>query len=242
MVNFEILKWDSVFFGFTIAKINDECISPKDFGNIYQELKNKKVKLIYWPSDINCNFQNEISKEFNGSLVDIKTTYERKLEKIDRLIIERRSSYVELYEKKQPDDRILEIAVQCGEYSRFKVDLTFPSEKFVELYRTWIIKSLTGDLADKVLITKKDDLITGLITVKCKDGIGNIGLVGVHDHYRGLGQGGILISAALNFFNEKKCHTVYVITQGRNQAACRLYEKFGFSVSVKTNYYHFWIK
>jgi ribosomal protein S18 acetylase RimI-like enzyme len=77
--------------------------------------------------------------------------------------------------------------------------------------------------------------------VDCKDGKGNIGLVGVHSDSRGKGQGSVLINAALNYFLENKCHRVSVVTQGRNQAACGLYEKFGFRVAGKTNFYHFWL-
>jgi len=241
VISFEILKWDSDFFGFTIAKINDKFISLRDFRNIYKELKNKKVKLLYWPSDLNFSFQHEISKEFNGRLVDVKTRYKKEIKKGDRYIIEGQI-FTELYKELKPDDKMLEIALQCGEYSRFKVDPHFPSEKFVELYKTWLIKSLIGDLADEVIITKKDDLITGLITVNCDEGIGNIGLVGVHNDYRRMGQGDILIRTALNFFNENKCHTAYVITQEMNHEACKLYEKYGFTVDSKTNFYHFWIK
>ncbi|MBN1413587.1 MAG: GNAT family N-acetyltransferase [Bacteroidales bacterium] len=204
-------------------------------------MKNKKVKLIYWSSDINCQFQNIISNNFKGRLVDIKTRYAKELRKFDRFLIDGSSS-IEFYGKKKPDDRMMEIAVQCGEYSRFKVDPEFPTEKFVSLYKTWLIKSLTGDLADEVIIAKKDDIVTGLITLACKNGIGNIGLIGVHYDCRGMGHGGMLIKAALNYFFEKKCHTVTVVTQGMNKAACRLYEKFGFTVRDKTNFYHFWIQ
>src|SRR4030042_2643612 len=241
MGNFELLKWDSGFFGFNIAKINDTCLSPGIFGNLYQELKNNKVKLIYWPSDLNCRTQNEISKEFNGNLVDVKTQFEKDLRKTDRIIFEKQTS-IEFYKNKKPADRMLEIAIQCGEFSRFKVDPDFPSGKFEELYKTWLIKSLTGELADEVIITKKNELVTGLITVGSKDGKGNIGLVGVHGDSRGIGQGSILIKAALNYFVENKCYVASVVTQGLNQAACRLYEKFGFRVSEKVNFYHFWIK
>ena len=198
------------------------------------------VKLIYWPSDVNCKFQKDISDEFHGDLVDIKTTYEKALNESDRYR-KNQSVTVEFYNNKKPDDRMLDIAIQCGEYSRFKVDRNFPSNKFIALYKTWIIKSLTRELADQVIITKMNDLITGLITVGYKDGKGTIGLVGVHSDSRGTGQGSVLIQAALNYFIENKCFVVQVVTQGSNIAACRLYEKFGFALVYQSNFFHFWI-
>lgn len=241
MVDFEILKWDSDFFHFNVAKISDGCVNPSVFSHIYRELKKKNVKLIYWPSETECSFQHEISSEFHGRLVDIKTTYTKTLRKSDRFIMEDQTC-VEFYGNKKADDRMLEIAVQCGEFSRFNSDTDFPVQKFEELYTTWLVKSLSGDLADEVIVTKKDNQVTGLITVKCQNRIGTIGLVGVHDKYRGMGQGGTLMRAALNYFIENKCNATHVVTQGMNHAACSLYEKFGFEVGDKVNFYHFWIK
>lgn len=241
MAKSEILRWDSVFFGFNIAKIDDECISFDDFREVYQELKNQKIRLVYWPTEIDYGPQHEIADNFKGKLVDIKTTYERSLEMADRFIVENQTSNLGFYKNKKPDKKLLEIAVQCGEYSRFKVDSEFPSSKFVKLYRTWIIKSLTGDLADKVIVTRNDDQVSGLITVQCRDGIGNIGLAGVLHKFRGKGLGGMLVKTAINYFIEKKCFKASVVTQGANESACGLYEKYGFKVRNQANFYHFWI-
>jgi dTDP-4-amino-4,6-dideoxy-D-galactose acyltransferase len=241
MAKSEILKWDSAFFGFNIAKINDKFIAPADFSEVYQELKNQKIRLVYWPTAINYGYQLEIVNKFNGSLVDIKTTYEKPLVMTDRFNFEDQTTNVGFYKNKRPDARMLDVAVQCGEYSRFKVDSEFPSSKFVKLYRTWIIKSLTGDLADKVIVTRNDDQVSGLITVQCIDGVGNIGLTGVHHSCRGAGLGGLLIRAAINYFIDNTCLKAKVVTQGTNENACRLYEKYGFKVCNQVNFYHFWL-
>jgi dTDP-4-amino-4,6-dideoxy-D-galactose acyltransferase len=241
MVDFEILKWDSDFFGFKIAKINNGTITTNDFDAIFNELKKLHVKLVYWPSNIDHSIQAELHNKYNGILVDTKTTYEINFYGRD-IPVYKKSPYVEFYNNPFPDPRLIEIAIQCGEYSRFKVDTNIPYQKFAALYTAWITNSINRSNSDKVIITKHQNLISGLVTVNCNEGSGNIGLVGVHEYFRGQGIGGLLISASLNYFIKNKCSKAYVVTQGNNEAACKLYEKFGFKINNKVHFYHFWLK
>jgi len=239
MITSEVLTWDTEFFGIKVARINKNCLSPKEFKIIYQELLNKDVKLIYWPSSIDCECQGEIANIYNGHLVDVKTTYSTKVN-YDNINLNEYKGTTEILNINYPDEQLFEIAIQCGEYSRYKIDPQIPKNKFEELYKIWMTKSLSGEMADNVIVIKKNNITSGLITVYCKDGIGNIGLFGVHDNFRGKGIGGELINASLKYFKTKNCKLVKVVTQGKNEAACKLYEKFGFTVQNKVNFYHFW--
>jgi len=240
MINYRILDWDSAFLGYKVAMIEQGCMTPIDFNNFYNNLLKLDVKLLYWPSDFDCVDQKGIVNEKNGLLVDIKTTYELK---IDASISEQATSLadIEIYQNDEANEELLSLAVQCGAYSRFKLDPNITFNKFAEMYRTWMIKSVQGTMADDVIVFKENDQIKGVITVYIDDNIGNIGLVGVEEHSRGQGIGGKLIKAALSYFIHKGCEMVRVVTQGKNEAACKLYEKHGFYVSSKVNFYHFWV-
>jgi dTDP-4-amino-4,6-dideoxy-D-galactose acyltransferase len=237
MNNFQILQWDSEFFGFKVAKITEGCISLDSFAETYLNMTNEGIKLIYWPASTDCKHQSELSEKFQGLLVDIKTTYSIELSNIDEIVTK-----TEVLKSKIPDKKIIEIAIQCGEYSRYKVDPGIPEEKFEELYKLWMIKSLNGEMADDVIVSKINDAVAGLITVYCKNNIGSIGLVGVHSNFRGKGIGGELIKASLSYFKKMNCTKASVVTQGKNEAACRLYETYGFKVQNQANFYHFWLK
>jgi dTDP-4-amino-4,6-dideoxy-D-galactose acyltransferase len=241
MNEYRILDWDSGFLGYKVATIDKECITLIDFNKVYNELQIQDVKLLYWPADIDCLYQGDICAENKGVLVDIKTTYELSINSPSSNQSMQLSD-IEMYGNKVANDELLSIAVQCGEYSRFKIDPKITFNKFADLYRTWMIKSVQGIMSDDVIIVKGGDTIKGVITVYLEDNVGNIGLVGVDENYRGQGIGGKLIKAALSYFNKKGCGLVNVVTQGKNEAACRLYEKFGFVVKNKVNFYHFWLR
>jgi len=240
MNEYRILDWDSAFLGYKVAIIDNNCLSPQEFILIYNGLMELGVKLIYWPSKIDCKFQDEISKEKNGLLADEKTTYEIDTHSLSKEFF-MPFREIEFYSSEEIDEKLLELGVQCGEYSRFKIDSRIPYSKFADLYKEWMKKSVTGIMADDVIIVRDKGRIIGVITVSVKNYIGDIGLVGVDENFRGQGVGGKLIKAALGYFIEKKCEFVHVVTQGNNEAACKLYEKYGFVVKNKLNYYHFWV-
>lgn len=240
MINYKILDWDSAFLGYKVAMIEEGCMTPIDFNNCYNDLLQLNVKLLYWPSDFNCIYQESIINEHNGLLVDVKTTYELK---IDASISDQAIPLADIkfYQNEEANVELLNLAVQCGEYSRFKLDPNITFNKFAELYSAWMIKSVQGTMADDVIVVKENNQIKGVITVYIENSIGNIGLVGVDEQSRGKGIGGKLIKAALGYFIHKGCETVRVVTQGKNEAACKLYEKYGFYVCNKVNFYHFWL-
>lgn len=234
----KILDWDSEFFGFKVASIQLNSLQLNDLLMSFRVLKDLNVKLVYL---ISSKAEEEVLKfadSFNGKLVDIKTTYSIQLESYVRADV---SDNISLYSNNYASPDLLALAVQCGKFSRFSVDPLIPSNKMQELYQIWINKSVLHQMADETIVYTQDNKIVGLITVYTKNRIGNIGLVGVDESYRGKGIGGELIKASLNYFKEKGINEVEVVTQGLNKAACSLYEKFGFTVKSQFDFYHFWL-
>jgi ribosomal protein S18 acetylase RimI-like enzyme len=72
------------------------------------------------------------------------------------------------------------------------------------------------------------------------DGIGNIGLFAVAEAERGRGHGSRLLDAALAWFATYDLERVNVVTQGRNAAAQRIYQRAGFLTVDTRHWYHFW--
>ena len=138
-------------------------------------------------------------------------------------------------------DELDKLAIQGGLYSRFKIDPHFKQEQFERLYKLWMENSINKKIADDILIIRKNDAITGMVTVGKKNEKGIIGLIAVDSKERGKGLGTLLIDAAKSWFVAQGCQIAIVVTQGRNKAACKLYEKCGFHVSKIENYYHFWL-
>ncbi len=128
-------------------------------------------------------------------------------------------------------------------YSRFGVDNRIPPDKFEELYRVWIERSVRREIADDVLVVTNGagvESLAGMVTVKVTEGVGNIGLIAVSEEYRGQGIGSLLVQAAHHWMYRRHASEMNVITQRANAPACRLYERTGYSLASVQYYYHFW--
>jgi dTDP-4-amino-4,6-dideoxy-D-galactose acyltransferase len=176
---------------------------------------------------------------YYGVLVDKKATFEINLRNInlDRLPLPKS----EPYSSSLPFSQLEKLAIQSGIFSRFAIDNRFSHEKFTALYKTWIRKSISGEMADEVLVIRQNNHIAGMITLSNKNGVGNIGLIAVDEEFRGRKFGQQLVCDAHRWFIKQGCHTAYVVTQGENLPACRLYEKCGYQQIKIEFYYHFWL-
>ena len=234
---FEILEWDSNFFDFKVAKIN-HFVSIEEFNAIKEQLKFEKVKLAYIfskpESVIDLTLQNE-----NVFLADEKVTFsqdigENRIEVNDSLIKEYKSGIV--------SDKMLDIAIQTSEYSRYRVDVNFKNEEFKKLYFQWIKNAVEDRDTGKLFIYQENNVLKGLIYLKEKnDQIGSISLIGVDEGYRGEQIGTKLINQANFYFRNLGKKELQVVTQKANVLACNFYTKNGFQIIDTVNVYHLWL-
>ena len=137
-------------------------------------------------------------------------------------------------------DELLNLSLESGKYSRYKLDKKLPESCFTTLYHAWIVNSLTGAIADDVLAVKDGDRVKGILTYKKKGKVYEIGIIAVSPENTGKGIGSLLMQSFLSKV-PVGC-TVEVATQKRNRVACNYYEKNGFMVDKISNIYHLWIK
>jgi dTDP-4-amino-4,6-dideoxy-D-galactose acyltransferase len=136
------------------------------------------------------------------------------------------------------------IAGSSHQTTRFYVDRNFPRDRCGALYETWIERSCGGE-ADMVLVAAVGDSAVGYVTCLRPSGpgdAGQIGLLGVAEAARGSGVGFRLVAAALDWFAHAQVGDVTVVTQERNLAALRLYERCGFVSHCRQRWYHKWYR
>lgn len=233
----EILNWDSNFFNIKVSRINEIISDQVQLENILIELKRLGIELSYYsaPNPLD-NF--ELPSDFyEFNLVDKKTTYLKKIEKVDI-----HNKLVSEYDADYPDDKLINLAIQSGIYSRFNVDKKIGRKNYEKLYEEWIINSVNKKLAKKVLVYKEESGIIGFITLGVKNMIADIGIIAVDSDYRGQGIGKILMAAAENWFANNHYNQIQVVTQGDNLPACKLYETSGYKVTRMEYFYHLWTK
>jgi len=236
-MKFEHLDWDSNFFNYKIAKIESKSYSIELLNKI-EELKLKGYTLIYFFSEKEIDNSNPILKNFNGTLVDKKVTY---LKKIKNNGSNKVDTTIEKYDSELIDVNLLKLAIQSGEFSRFKIDKKIDDKKFKELYKIWMRNSIEKKNAKEIFVYSENKIL-GFVSLGEKNNRADIGLLSVNSFYRGKGIGSKLMISAENWAVNQNYKEIQVVTQKDNTKACFFYDKCNYRVEKIEFIYHFWLK
>jgi dTDP-4-amino-4,6-dideoxy-D-galactose acyltransferase len=228
------LSWDSAFFGYNVGKIEIKNL-PENVSKINAAIEAGDFDVVYCyalpeegsPRDIETVIKN-------ASWVDGRITYVKRIEKKH---ITKSPSYVST---NQLTDQLYDLAIQAGEYSRFRSDERFSVTIYKALYQKWIEKSVKREIADEVLVHISNGNILGMITIGSKKNRADIGLLSVDNAARGNGIGKALLEYAENYAAKNGFEELQVVTQQQNVGACSLYEKLGFKKESIINIFHIW--
>ncbi|TAG85565.1 MAG: hypothetical protein EAZ20_14805, partial [Bacteroidetes bacterium] len=164
----EFLSWDTDFFGYKVGKIIN---NKTDIYQIITEAKKEKYTLLYGFLNPNDIFQNEIYQKNNGFLADEKITF---LQNVPNINPQNNPTEIykreNLYENKNESEDLISLALQSGEFSRFKIDKNFEQENlkqhtFEKLYTIWIENSVNKKIAKNVIIQQENQKIVGVLTL-----------------------------------------------------------------------------
>lgn len=237
---FRLLEWDTDFFGFPVASIVPVRLTEVELDHTLASMRKAGVRLAYWASDPGDGESQRAALSCGGFLADRKVTYIVDVGKFPRPV-DRAGLAIGKYTDPIPTAEMEELALQAGSHSRFKVDPRMPAGKFADLYRLWIRNSVRGKIAAAVIVARREGRIVGMVTVGEKNGRGDIGLIAVDAGMRGMNVGASLVAAAVDWARARGFERAQVVSQGENDAACRFYERCGYSVDKVEILYHFWI-
>jgi ribosomal protein S18 acetylase RimI-like enzyme len=92
-----------------------------------------------------------------------------------------------------------------------------------------------------VLVAVEDGQPAGYCVCSAsQDGAGDIGLIAVDPRWRRAHLGTALVESALGYFRAAEMRVATVVTQGRNLASQRLYQRCGFVTQSIQLCYHRW--
>ena len=233
----EYLPWDSDFFGFPIARIKPHRIDADELSTILVWCSQHHITCLYFLCDAHERDAVRLVEDRGFRLVDIRITLETSIKAVEQT---RQAMPIRLH-MDSDIPKLREITRHSYRNSRFYYDPNFSDELCDRFYETWIENSCKG-YADAVLVALESDEPIGFITCHLRDEQqGEIGLVGVANSMRGHGTGQHLVNAALQWFAEHHTQQVSVVTQGRNIAAQRLYQRSGFVTAIVQLWYHYWL-
>lgn len=251
MTLLERREWDSAHFGFSVATINSKELAQPDLERTLVLANQLGYTLIYWPTKIQHSIDDSLIQRYGGNLVDCKTTYGMNLTKENlsrEAMIQPVASDVEIRSYTSAtyecDQRMRDLAIAAGKWSRFAVDSRIERERYESLYTIWLERSLRRELADEVLVAyaKNSSEPIGIVTLLKNRNIGSVELIAVSTEHRGQGIGKKLMQAGEQWMRDQGCSYARVVTQKDNLPACRLYEQHGYAVVKQEQFYHFWLK
>lgn len=218
----KLLEWDSSFFGLKIGQANSGDATFERYENLLAAKRNLGYDIIYWFADRYAEVNFPVSEAGILTPIDVKLTYSKTALKRESDLRPALGQY-----KGPLTGKLVDLAIESGHKSRFRKDPRL-SGRFVDMYTTWISKSVSGELSDAVFVSESQNDINGFVTIR-KVGLAcSIGLIAVDREARGQGIGGALLDAAENWCVNEGGIGMTVATQQENQSACRLYERHGY--------------
>jgi GNAT superfamily N-acetyltransferase len=219
------LPWDSDHFETRIGRLDEWDDQWRE------QAEAQRIDCLYFLVDASNQAIIDAAQASQFRLVDMRVTLSRvagrPLPALDPRVRPARSE----------DSHQLQRIAECSHHdTRFYADPGFARDRVDEMYRIWIRRSCARA---KVWVWDEGEGASGYATAEDS---GEIGLVAVSADVRGKGVGAALVTAALISMYDLGIPVATVVTQGRNVAGQRLYQRVGFTSSRVELWYHRWIR
>jgi dTDP-4-amino-4,6-dideoxy-D-galactose acyltransferase len=234
----ETLEWDTAFFGVQIGRISLGSGTREQLSEAVDWADRNEFDCLYWLIDAGDANSPRAAEDCGFHLVDIQITFETALCR-GRISNEPLLSCVRLFE---PGDLpgLLALGRESHRASRFFFDGSFGDDQCAAMYEEWIKRGLRRE-SNIVLVAEHENQFAGYCVCQVSgDRVGNIELIAVSPEFHRCHIGTALISAALHHFEHSGMQFATVVTQGRNIASQRLYQKCGFVTKAMKLWYHRW--
>lgn len=238
------LAWDSDYLGFGVARLAAHALSPTELAALVAEARVSGLRLLYLITAPDDAISNGSAREAGAWLADRKVTFAMPVAAADQDIaigsaIHATTTWTPALES---------LALQSGEYSRFRLDVNFAPAVFTGLYQRWLQNSLNHQIAREVLVFATEPTAAGqqgtaqgLLTLGLKNGRADIGLLAVDAQARGQRIGQQLVAAARQRTAAWGLAELQVVTQLDNEPACGFYRRCGFREWQVEHIYHLWL-
>lgn len=226
MTGLNKLHWDSDFFGRSICFFDP--VAPYDDEVLANHLQPGTLLVSKIPA-ANKPASDYLLKH-GFVFVESEIVFEKKPNSSDATLRYMKASLSEM-----PD--LFSIVRGLYTTSRFR-EPWFSNEDRDRFYEAWVENAIRGTFDDCCLISKNGADITGFVTIRSEHNTARIGLIGVASTSQGQGIGSQLIGAAEEYCQTASKRTLFVNTQGSNDAAKNLYVKNKFDVIDEYHWYY----
>jgi dTDP-4-amino-4,6-dideoxy-D-galactose acyltransferase len=224
-----LLPWDTAFWGVRIGRVEKTTLTPERARAVDEWARANEIACVYFLASSADPPTAFAAAEAGWRLVDIRVELVHGLDESEK------NALLPASEDDLPELRA--IARVSHRDTRFYADPRFADDRCDDLYGLWLERSLEG-WAEVVLVAGRVD---GYVTCHVDDrGRGSIGLIAVDERARGRGVGQDLVRGAVGWFSERGLRDAAVVTQGRNVAAQRTFQRCGFRTAAVDLWFHKW--
>ena len=231
----ELLEWDSRHFQLSIGRVTSSGLSSCSTRAIEEWRDAHNVDCLYLLAPVDGLPSVRLAEDLGFRLIDLRVTLARCLDGAPPRLPHgiRRFRDGDLPALKA-------MAGSLHQDSRFCIDPHFPPAQSRKLFEIWIENACTDPMHD-VLVAERNRRPVGYVAIERRNSHGGrIQLIGVEQSLHRRGIGGDLVAAASDHLAAAHASHVEVVTQGRNLAALRLYQKHGFVTAAQELWYHWW--
>lgn len=232
------LEWDSQFFGKRIARLNRERLAESDVLQMLAWCAEQGIDCLYFLADSADARTSRLAERNGFALVDLRVTFERVVGDEHHLSSEPADPRTRLASQRDAE-ALRRLARRLHRDTRFYFDEHFERSQCDLLYETWIDKSLNSS-DQTVFVADAASQVAGYVSCQTDGDESHIGLLGVAEAKARTGLGTALVQRFLAWSTEQGARRATVVTQGRNIAAQRLYQRCGFLTSSVQHWYHRW--
>ena len=232
-----LLAWDTAFFGRRIGRVLGDRFDADLARSVNAWARRNAIEALYFLARSDDPLTTTTAEAAGFRFVDIRLTF----------ALERPTSSgptrPDVRAARADDLAALQTLARVSHGdTRFFFDMAFARERAQALYAAWIKRACED--ADGVVWVPVDAQDRPLGYLSCHydaaEAAGEIGLVAIDPAAQGRGLGRALIDAGMIWFAEKGATRVTVVTQGRNRAAQRLYQRSGFLTDSLALWFHKW--
>lgn len=235
------LEWDSNFFGVNVGYISCLRLTPNIEKYIKNFVRKEKIDLLEYLCNCHDKESVSIAEINNYSFVDIRITFERILD--NKIIVEESNEFSFRNGEEKDIEKLREIAKGIYKYSRYYYDTNFDRDKVFEFFSGWVEKAILGQFDDYAYVLCHDAEPVGFCTItEHSFDAARIGLIGIDPAFTGNRLAQYLLNMSMLTLQQKGIKYMDVVTQGRNYAAQRLYQKCGFITKMTELWYHKWFR
>jgi dTDP-4-amino-4,6-dideoxy-D-galactose acyltransferase len=231
-----LLDWDSEFWGAPIGRVEGGVLDEERLRAVDRWSAANGVACVYFLADSSDASSAHVAEDGSFHLMDLRVELRRGTDG-DETTGDLRSAL--------PGDADTLRAITRASHgvTRFYADPHFPDELCDDFYDTWITRSLEG-WADGVLVAEADGRPVGYVSCHLDPaaGGGSIGLIAVEEGARGAGVGVTLSRGAVAWCRDRGARRMSVVTQGRNTAALRTFQRAGFLADSVGLWFHKWYR